>query len=305
VTKQRAWVVVWSLFAGLSADGCSEYIEVGRDLRAAGAGAGAGAGAAGAGLNTSGAIDSGGAAAHVCEPRACQGKIYQCGDCLDNDRDQLEDSDDPECTGPCDNTEDSYYGGIPGQNNAPCRQDCYFDQDTGSGNDQCYWGHECDPRSVAPDYSPSGDSRCAYEPNATIPGSGSTCAALSTAQNSTCLDTCLPITPNGCDCFGCCELPAASGNYVWIGSAEQNVGTCDAAHLADPSACRPCTPVPSCLNACDACEVCVGRTSPGKDCQSPSAPRCPPSSAACGQPGEPSCGPSFYCVTGCCAAAPR
>lgn len=25
------------------------------------------------------------------------------------------------------------------------------------------------------------------------------------------LATCLPLTPTGCDCLGCCELPAASG----------------------------------------------------------------------------------------------
>ncbi|HYP74726.1 MAG TPA: hypothetical protein VER12_02150 [Polyangiaceae bacterium] len=236
--------------------------------------------------------------------RTCQGKRYRCGDCIDNDGDQLADADDPECTGPCDDTEDSYYGGIPGGNNAPCRQDCYFDPDTGSGNDDCYWSHECDPLSLAPDYPPSGDARCAYQANATIPGSNSTCSGLIATQSSVCHDTCLPITPNGCDCFGCCELPAASNHFVWIGSAAQNVGTCDTAHVNDPTACRPCTQVPSCLNPCDACEVCVGRTAPSADCGSTDPGRCPPFVDACGQPGEPGCGPGFYCITGCCAASP-
>lgn len=299
MTKFRTWAVVFGWFASLSAFSCTENIQVGRD-HAAGAGSG------GVPSNTGGENTGGhGGATQQCQERACQGKLYLCGDCIDNDGDGLTDAADPECTGPCDNTEDSYYGGIPGQNNAPCREDCYFDQDTGPGNDDCYWSHQCDSFSVAPDFPPSGDSHCAYDVNTNIPGSDASCEALKTTQSNTCLSVCLPITPNGCDCFGCCELPAASGNYVWIGSATQNVGTCDGSHLDDPTACRPCTPVRSCFNACDPCEVCVGRTSPLADCGSNSPLRCPGSAAACGQPGEPDCDVGDYCITGCCAAAPR
>jgi hypothetical protein len=290
---------VFGVFASISAGSCTEQIEVGRDRPLASAGMG------GASAGTGGASGSGGSGAEVCQMRACQGKFYECGDCMDNDGDQLQDSADDECTGPCDNSEDSYYGGIPGANNAPCRQDCYFDNDTGPGNDQCYWSFECDLYSVAPDYPPSGDARCVYQPAANIPGTDSTCEGLSVSQASVCLDTCLPLTPNGCDCFGCCELPAASNNFVWIGSTAENLGTCDAEHVTDPAACHPCTPVRSCFNPCDACEVCVGRTSPSTDCSSPSSDRCPAGNAACGQPGEPQCEVDFYCITGCCAAAPR
>lgn len=300
--KFRTWAVVFGWFASLAAFSCSENIEVGRDHAAS-----AGTGGGGAPPNTAGASasGSGGSAQHPCQPALCQSKQYKCGDCMDNDGDGLIDADDPECTGPCDNTEDSFYGGIPGQNNAPCRQDCYFDSDTGAGDDQCYWSHQCDQYSVAPNYPPSGDSSCVFDPATKIPGTSASCEELAVTQTSVCLDTCLPITPNGCDCFGCCELPAASGNYVWIGSATGNVGTCDAAHLDDPSACRPCTPVHSCFNACDPCEVCVGRTAPSSDCTSNGTPRCPGSVAACGQPGEPACDVGDYCITGCCAAAPR
>jgi len=300
VIKRRTWAALVGSFASLCVFSCTEPIEVGRDVAS-----GASAGTSGA-MNLGGASPGGtGGSTHTCQRSACQGKVYLCGDCDDNDGDGLVDSDDPECTGPCDNTEDSYSGGIPGQNNAPCRQDCYFDQDTGSGDDQCFWSHECDPLSIAPDFPPSGDSHCAYQPDASIPGSNSNCAALSDTQASVCLDACLPITPNGCDCFGCCELPADSGKFVWIGSAAQNVGTCDAAHVDDPAACRPCTPVHSCFNACDPCEVCVGRSTPAADCPSNGPPRCPASSAPCGQPGEADCDLGDYCITGCCAAAPR
>jgi hypothetical protein len=315
VLRSRAWAVIVGLASSLLLQHCSEHVEVGRDLPLANTGAGAGGAAAPAGngglvialggANGSSGANAGGSPTHLCQRTSCQGKIYQCGDCIDNDGDGLIDSHDPDCTGPCDNTEDSYFGGIPGQNNAPCRQDCYFDQDTGSGNDQCYWSQDCDPLSVAPAYPPSGDSHCVYKPDAMIPGSGSTCAGLMAAQSPTCSNYCLPITPNGCDCFGCCELPADSHKFVWIGSSMQNAGTCDAAHVNDPAACHPCTPVTSCLNSCDPCEVCVGRTAPLASCATPGASRCPITQAACGQPGEPDCALDSYCITGCCAPAPR
>jgi len=53
------------------------------------------------------ADSGGGADAGPCVPRACAGGggVAQCADCIDNDRDGLADDRDPECLGPCDNTE--------------------------------------------------------------------------------------------------------------------------------------------------------------------------------------------------------
>ena len=81
------------------------------------------------------AADAGGDAAG-CVPVACQGHSYACGDCIDNDMDGHSDSADPDCVGPCDNNESGFFLNIPGGGAAPCRLDCYFDQDTGSGNDR-------------------------------------------------------------------------------------------------------------------------------------------------------------------------
>jgi len=151
-----------------------------------------------------------------------QSHTYECGDCVDNDGDGFTDMLDPDCLGPCHNSESSYFGNIPGQNNAPCKHDCYFDKDTGHGNDDCFWNHICDPLEPqlgctgyqGPDYVyPSSPSYCGEGGNYSC-----TCEDLQANQTQTCLDTCLPLTPPGCDCFGCCELPASSGNYVWIGS---------------------------------------------------------------------------------------
>lgn len=284
--------------ACVSAYACTERIKIGQDFPALGSGGAA------AGGGSAGSSAAAGSEPSSCHTTSCQGKVYLCGNCMDDDHDGLIDSADPECTGPCDQTEDSYYGGIPGQNNAPCHSDCYFDQDTGAGNDHCYWSQACDPKSVAPDYPPSGDDHCVYDPAAKIAGTSATCAELTQTQEPACESFCGPLTPNGCDSFGCCELPAASGQFVWIGSSDHNLGTCNESTLADPAACHPCTPVPSTFNPCDECELCVGRAAPAASCTDPGN-RCPHGEQACGQAGEADCDLDHYCITGCCEAAPK
>jgi len=277
---------------------CSSDVEVGANFR--GPGSGGFAGLDSGALSDRAVLDSG-----PCVPVSCRSKPYKCGNCADDDGDGLIDSDDSECLGPCDDTEDSYDTGIPG-NNAPCRQDCYFD--TNSGNDGCYWSHRCDRLSLPDAYPPSGDSRCAHDPNASIPGTVQTCSELLAAQPAQCTAECVPLSPNGCDCFGCCELPARRGKYVWIGSAQNGAGSCNAASVNDPSLCRPCSPVTSCLNACDACEVCAGTTTPDASCGSDTdgGPnrQCPVGRAACGSTREPACPAGQYCITGCCGDVP-
>ncbi len=270
-------------------------------------------GTANGGTTTGGTAGSGG-----CVVRTCQGKVYECGDCIDNDGDGDTDSADTQCLGPCDNTEGSYYGGIPGQNNSPCRMDCYFDQDTGPGNDQCYWNHRCDKLAVAPDYPPSDNSMCAYDEGANTPGTPKSCEQLRTDQSMACESFCGPLTPNGCDCFGCCELPAGGGQYVFLGSEDENGdGSCTIDDVGDPSKCHPCTPVPSCLNPCGKCEVCIGKPTLPPECFPPDggagaggaagsgtggsgSTQCPFDLVACGQPGQDPCPSDKYCVTGCC-----
>jgi hypothetical protein len=242
-----------------------------------------------------------GGCGNFCVVATCQGHVYQCGDCVDNDADCKIDSADPDCLGPCDNTEDSYYGGIPGQNNAPCKSDCYFDQDTGSGNDDCYWSHSCDPLEVAPNYPPEGQ-QCAYNPNTNVSGSGQTCSQLYAAQSSQCLSYCGQLTPNGCDCFGCCVIPGAP-TPVWLGSENpKGVGSCTVDTVADPTKCKPCTQVPACLNPCEHCEICVGKPELPPDCV---AQICPAGRQLCGGPGQQPCPSGQSCITGCCENNPQ
>lgn len=245
----------------------------------------------------------------ACSPAPCQGRYYQCGNCLDDDGDGLVDSEDPDCLGPCDNNERGFNLEIPGIG-ATCNRDCYFDQDSGSGNDLCSWNLQCDP--LSPGTRPRGSS-CPYDP-------GRNCSAEE-AQPPACLEFCGPLVPNGCDCFGCCEIPGGTGNFVFVGSVpEPGQPPCSMETAGNPGSCRPCTPHPSCYNSCERCELCLGRTELPADCFPPPPPpdggvlpdggtprdggtppmRCPSDQQPCGLPGDPMCPAGYYCLTGCC-----
>lgn len=237
------------------------------------------------------------------------GAVHACGNGVDDDRDGLIDADDPECTGPCDDSEDT-FGSLAFGSAVACGLDCFWDNDHASGNDECYWSARCDTHEVSPDYAPMHDlgSTCAYDPNTNIPGTGGTCSELMISQSQACLDFCGPLTPHGCDAFGCCELPAGSGAFVWLGSTEADAFSCDLAHASDPTRCQPCQPTPVTLNPCGHCELCVGKTTLPADCfdggaASPDA-RCPDGHQPCGLSGEAACPSGAYCVSGCCEVSP-
>lgn len=244
----------------------------------------------------------------------CQGHVYACGNLIDDDGDGLIDSQDPDCLGPCDDTEDSLFGGIPGQAGPPCKVDCYFDQDSGSGNDDCHWSHVCDPNEVDPTYYPEPDNgaSCSYAgPDQVIPPTGKTCSELNAMQSQACHDYCGPLTPNGCDCFGCCELPASTGHFIWLGSEGADGNTvCTLDKIDDPTVCHPCVPVADCLNPCDPCEICVGKPNPDPGCDPTSGAggggsgQCDTGVQPCGLPDQPACPQGYFCTTGCCVEVP-
>ena len=247
----------------------------------------------------------------VCYRTICDGHELECGNCEDDDGDGHVDWMDPECLGPCDNTEGpALSAGIGGEAGGPCKADCYFDFGNGSGNDQCEWDHRCDPLAVGPDFPPEGPN-CAYDEDRV---GTRDCPA---SQSDTCLDFCPRLTPNGCDCFGCCTFPELEGHgpaggagFVWIGHLDDdNAGTCTFDDILDPDRCPPCTPVADCFNDCGRCEVCLGRPEPPADCFEPAGPdagpgdlRCELGIQTCGLPGDQPCPADFYCITGCCQA---
>jgi hypothetical protein len=288
--------------AGVACDDATAEVAATQSLGGAMA-----AGGASGGLGGGGEAGSGGgvAGSGPTELAPCDGKIYACGDLVDNDGDELVDNRDPECLGPCDDTEDGFHPELPGWTGDSCRLDCFWDGGNGPGNDDCYWDHRCDPLEVAPDYHPEG-AACEFDDNYQIPG-GPDCAEALVAQSRTCEATCGPLTPNGCDCFGCCEVPPGSGDHVWLGSYDANkVPTCTFADIGDEARCQPCTPVPSCENACEPCEYCFGKTALPPECFEPgSDPQCPAELTPCGGPAQPACPSGSYCITGCCIALPE
>jgi hypothetical protein len=165
---------------------------------------------------------------------------------------------------------------------------------------------------VAPDYHPEGDV-CPFDGSSV---GGRTCP---THQSDACLNYCRPLTPNGCDCFGCCTFPELHGKFVWIGSVDpndSNNGSCTFDTVTDETKCEPCTPVADCFNDCGVCELCLGKNTlppeclPPKDAGVPDAgpppgERCIFSGQPCGLEGDAPCPQNYYCITGCCQATIR
>ena len=297
MTRVLGWGVLFTAVL-ISVGACSEDAFVGFDRPAASAG----------GKTSDGPSDAStplDARASACQIAKCGSHVYACGDCVDNDGDGLVDSEDPDCVGPCQNSEDTFFGSIPGQNHQPCAEDCYFDSNSGVGNDDCVWSHTCDPLEVAPSYSPEG-ATCAYDATAMLK-KGLDCATALTTQSAACTSVCGPLTPNGCDCFGCCAVPGTN-TAVWLGSTDdQGAPSCDHSHLDDPTRCKPCTLVQGCSNPCDTCELCFGKRTLPASCAGSTAcspPSCPAGVTPCGASCLPDCPTGEACVTGCCVAVP-
>jgi hypothetical protein len=172
---------------------------------------------------------------------------------LDDDGDGLADGFDPECTGAYDNVESSYATGIPGDNKDEAWQDCFFDGNSGAGDDGCKYSFACYTGTQ------KRPSDCQVEQR--------------------CLDFCMPRTPNGCDCFGCCAVQKEGKTYtVRLGS------DCTYDKLTDTTICPSCKQETACLNTCDKCEYCMGKTTLPADCAAP-APGAPGTPAGGGDPG--------------------
>lgn len=227
----------------------------------------------------------------------------QCTNCKDDDGDGLVDWMDPDCTGPLDNDESSFATGIPGDNIDPCKQDCWFDGNSGSGDDGCLFDLRC-----YPGYK---DPKCPYD--AKMAADPKKCPPPTTK----CIEKCKPLTPKGCDCAGCCDVYDAAGTVHTV----KLVSTCTSASLSDPTKCPVCTKIADCSNPCGKCDVCLGKLTLPPECfpkpdAGPDAPpdattdtTPPPPPSGCPE-GFPACSVSTpcpagsYCLTGCCIKAP-
>jgi len=161
----------------------------------------------------------------------CGSEPCACSDGLDNDGDGVTDGADSECTGPFDNDESTFATGIPGDNRDPKWQDCFFDGNSGAGDDGCRYHSDCLTGDL-----PEDDPDCVV--------------------TKECQDYCEPLTPPGCDCFGCCDVTTEDGETVHILVGE----SCSLANIDDEKACPRCEPTSVCANECGECEICIGKT---------------------------------------------
>jgi hypothetical protein len=206
-------------------------------------------------------------------PARCGKGPCACDDGIDNDHDGLTDGLDPECTGVLDEDEASFATGKPPK--AKNCRDCFWDEDQGTGSDVCRYPTACLRGS-----EPTGNGNC------------SSCEV-----SDACVSMCAARTPNGCDCFGCCEVERPNGVTITIEFSDR----CSLRDIDNPVACPRCTQSTQCRNECGRCQICPGRTLADlpADCRA----RTP--AVQC-DPGQPVCDTSLdcttdqYCQQGCC-----
>jgi hypothetical protein len=201
----------------------------------------------------------------------CVGNVVcACSNDKDDDGDNLADGLDGECTGPYDNDEGSFATGEVKEHSPKCLE-CYFRAKRGAGNDSC---------RIA--------SSCGIDGTSSI--SGGNCPGC-TAPLS-CEDSCLPRTPNGCDCFGCCDVQHR-GQTIAIRLDD----SCKLSLLDDVMACPRCQIRKDCFNGCDPCELCPGKTLADLPDSCAGSLTCS-DGRVCGGPSD--CGQGEYCLHGCC-----
>ena len=211
----------------------------------------------------------------------CGDAICQCSNGIDDDDDGDVDGFDVECQGPLDNDEGSFATGIPGDNKDGSWLDCFFDGNSGAGDDGCKYPPEC----------LTGE----------LDANGEECDV-----SQACKDFCGARTPNGCDCFGCCTIELEDGGTLDI----LTTSGCSIEEIDDEGKCPRCTKTSVCENTCGECELC-----PGRD-ESDLPETCQGEPPAGGAPGEEPptytcdgaqvcsadlpCPTNYYCSLGCC-----
>jgi len=201
----------------------------------------------------------------------------QCSNCIDDDGDGRTDSSDIQCTGPRDNDEGSFATGISGDNIDAVNQDCFFDGNSGAGNDGCNIHVCCLLGATTKSACPIGQNQ--YNPAECPPPIG-------TGQLSQkCIDTCGKLAPPGCDCFGCCTLcdPASNMCYDVIINPVTSPD-CTQSTIGDSTKCKTCTKVPSCGNSTcggSTCILCPGQDPNDLPASCNGSTACPLGTSAC------------------------
>ncbi len=200
------------------------------------------------------------------------GRVCRCSNGEDDDGDNQIDGFDNECTGPFDDDEGTFRVNDVREQSTPKCSDCFFDGNPGPGDDRCDVSSQCKEDGRP---GQGGGNRC------------NTCTAA-----TECVDRCGTVTPNGCDCFGCCEV-LVPGGVVPI----RLTATCRMDVIDNPTLCRRCVINQSCRNPCETCEICPGRTRAELPLTCMNAVECG-DKKNCSSPSD--CDFSQFCSQGCC-----
>ena len=213
----------------------------------------------------------------------CDPQGTECSNCVDDDDDGFIDGFDIHCSSPLDDDEGSFETGIPGDNKDEIWQDCFFDGDSGAGNDGCQKYHICcllQPNPCPADLRPD-----QFDPAECV-------------VSQECINNCGAITPPGCDCFGCCTLCNDTG-CVDVATNPNISPDCTLDQLQNPDVCVPCTQNTECGNPCtpEGCILCPGQD-PSDLPPECTDPECPELQTPC--TGDADCTSTQYCSIGCC-----
>ncbi len=246
--------------------------------------------------------DDGGPAFDAALPAECAGPDLtkpQCSNCIDDDNDGYIDSFDIHCTGPLDNDESSFQTGIPGDNVDAVKQDCFFDGNSGSGNDGCNIHVCCLLGAATVAACPIGANQ--YDPADCPPPLGTK------PLSPMCIDYCGALTPPGCDCFGCCTLcdpnnPSQCYDVLTNPNVSPN---CTVDTLSDPASCARCVQSGSCGDSdCGGttCVLCPGQDPSDLPASCGGMTSCPTGLTSCASgaacPGGTYCDASSKCCVG-------
>lgn len=219
----------------------------------------------------------------------------QCSNCIDDDGDGKIDDFDLQCTGPLDRLEDSFATGIPGDNMDAVNQDCFFDGNSGAGNDGCNIHVCCLLGAMTKQECMIGQNQ--YDPAQCPPPIGNV------PLSQMCQDVCGALTPPGCDCFGCCQICNEANQCATVIINPNTSPNCTSGTITDPAACTPCTQVPSCGNTTcggSTCILCPGQDASDLPPECNMTTSCPAGVQSCAM-GE-TCPAQTYCndASKCC-----
>ena len=253
----------------LALSGCQTILGIG-DTRVAGDG--------GADPDAPVAQDSGSDAI----PAGCVPGTTQCDDCLDNDQDGEVDGFDIHCTTAVDDDESTFSTKIPGDNTDSNAFDCFFDGDSGPGNDGCDV-HPCCSLGAAT------QAQCPINPGTYNP------AECTLAQP--CIDTCAPALVPGCDCLGCCTLCDETGcRDIQVHPLASPNCTDD---FSNDTTCQSCVKKTECAVECGdpaSCVLCPGQSADDLPPECAGVASCP--GASCEFNSD--CSAGELCSNGCC-----